>query len=71
MLEEDAVIAVLLCESSVTLKHGSYSPHLKTKEDNTAKKKAIKCAQMYFQEIPFAVHRSICARSPTRPGVSL
>lgn len=44
MLEEDAVIAVLLCENSVTLKHGSYSSHLKTKEDNTATKKAIKCA---------------------------
>lgn len=71
VLEEDAVIAVLLCESSVTLKHGSYWPHLKTKEDNTATKKAIKCARMYFQEIPFAVRRSICARSPTRPGVSL
>lgn len=48
MLEEDAVIAVLLCESSVTLKHGSYSPSLKTKEDNTATNKAIKCAWMYF-----------------------
>lgn len=26
VLEEDAVIAVLLCESSVTLKHGNFTP---------------------------------------------
>lgn len=70
MLEEDAVIAVLLCETSVTLKHGSYSAPLKNK-DYTATKGAIKCAGMYFEEIPFAVYRSICARSPTRPSVCL
>lgn len=71
VLEEDAVIAVLLCENSVTLKHGSYSAHLKTKEDNTVTKEAIKCALMYFEEISFAVYRSICARYSTRPSVSL
>lgn len=48
MLEEDAVIAVLLCEKSVTLKQGSSSAHLKTRDDNTVTKEAIKCALMYF-----------------------
>lgn len=71
VLEEDAVIAVLLCESSVTLKHGSSSAHLKMKEENTVTKEAIKCALMYFEEIPFAVYRSICARYSTRPSLSL
>lgn len=32
VLQEDAVIAVLLCETSVTLKHGSYSAHLPNKK---------------------------------------
>lgn len=70
MLEEDAVIAVLLCENSVTLKHGSYSAHLKIKF-NTVTKEAIKCSWMYFEEITFAADRSVCARYSTRPSVSL
>lgn len=69
VLEEDAVIAVLLCENSVTLKHGSYSSHLKSKENSD--KEAIKCVLMYFEETPSAVYRSICARYSTRPSVSL
>lgn len=70
MLEEDAVIAVLLCENSVTLKHGSYSALLKAKENNT-ETKAVKCALVYFEEIFFVIYRSICARYSTRPSVSL
>lgn len=46
MLEEDAVIAVLLCENSVTLKHGSYLAPLKIK-DNSDKGSYQMCTDVF------------------------
>lgn len=60
VLGEDAVIAVLLCENSATLKHGSYSAPLKIK-DNTVTKEAIKCALMYFEDFLCCLQEHLCS----------
>lgn len=65
VLEEDAVIAVLLCESSVTLKHGLFpfylSKVLNTKKQNH--KHSETCKTTFSQEFLYSHFSAICIYS--------
>lgn len=71
MLQEDAVIAVLLCENSVTLKHGSYLAHYQTKNNTAIMGMLLNVHWWSIKRFLFAIYRSICTRYSTRPSVSL